>query len=101
MPDWMTNLMRKLQSPSTQVNVQLFLAKLIVNTEEVFRPYARFWLGPLVQLVTRGTAGGPGLHYLAVDIVVTLLSWHTVAIPEVRGRWAGCWSIKAPTGKCT
>ena len=79
MPDWMSSIHRKLQSSSTHINIKLFLAKLIVNAEEVFRPYARFWLSVLVQLVTHGAR----LHYFAVDLVVTMLSWHTVAIPEV------------------
>ncbi len=50
---------------------------------QVFRPYARFWLAPLVQLVTRGELGGDGINYFITDLVVTLLSWHTTAIPEV------------------
>lgn len=110
----------KLGNPSTPLNVRLFIAKLIINTEEVtactvffvheskhrsahcicsfsalnlppclispkqvFHPYARHWLGPLLQLVVSGNNGGEGIHFMVVDIVVTLLSWTSVATPKV------------------
>ena len=49
----------------------------------MFRPWARFWIAPLVQLIVSGKTGCPGIHYFVTDLVVTVLSWHTVAIPEV------------------
>lgn len=50
---------------------------------QVFRPYAKFFLGPLVQLVVCGDNGGEGVHLMVVDIVVTVLSWTSVAKPKV------------------
>ncbi|KAF4089760.1 hypothetical protein AMELA_G00069750 [Ameiurus melas] len=82
LPPWMKFLHGKLNNPSTPLNIRLFIAKLIINTEEVFRPYARHWLGPLLQLVVSGNNGGEGIHFMVVDIVVTLLSWTGVATPK-------------------
>ncbi|XP_069777633.1 DNA-dependent protein kinase catalytic subunit isoform X2 [Narcine bancroftii] len=82
LPSWMKFLHGKLGNPSTALNIRLFIAKLIVNTEEIFQPYAQEWLGPLLQLVVSGNNGGDGIHYMVVEIVVTLLSWSSVATPK-------------------
>ncbi|XP_062849596.1 DNA-dependent protein kinase catalytic subunit [Trichomycterus rosablanca] len=82
LPPWMKFLHGKLMNPSTLLNIRLFIAKLIINTEEVFRPYAKHWLGPLLQLVVSGNNGGEGIHFMVVDIVVTVLSWISVATPK-------------------
>lgn len=79
----MASLHKTFNDSRTHKNTRLFLARLIVNRAKVFQPYARFWLGPLAQLVVGGDSGGVGLHYFVVDIVVTILSWSTVAVLEV------------------
>ncbi|CAI9557295.1 unnamed protein product, partial [Staurois parvus] len=81
LPLWMKFLHTKLGNPSTQLNIRLFISKLIVNSEEVFRPYAKFWIGPMLQLVVSGNNGGTGIHYMVVETVVTLLSWSSIATP--------------------
>lgn len=50
---------------------------------QVFRPYAKFFLGPLMQIIVCGDNGGEGIHFMVVDIVVTVLSWTSVANPKV------------------
>ncbi|XP_044280098.1 DNA-dependent protein kinase catalytic subunit isoform X2 [Varanus komodoensis] len=82
LPPWMKFLHIKLGNPRVPLNIRLFIAKLIVNTEEVFQPYAKWWLGPLLQLVVSGDNGGEGIHYMVVEIVVTLLSWTSIATPK-------------------
>ncbi|KAM6458275.1 DNA-dependent protein kinase catalytic subunit isoform 2-T2 [Liasis olivaceus] len=82
LPPWMKFLHSKLGNSTVPLNIRLFVAKLIVNTEEVFQPYAKWWLGPLLQLVVSGDNGGEGIHYMVVEIVVTLLSWTSVATPK-------------------
>ncbi|XP_030635503.1 DNA-dependent protein kinase catalytic subunit [Chanos chanos] len=82
LPPWMKFLHGKLANPSTALNVRLFIAKLIINAEEVFRPYARHWLGPMLQLVVSGNNGREGIHFMVVDIVVTVLSWTSLATPK-------------------
>ena len=54
------------------------------HAQQVFQPYAKFWLPVLAQLVLSGEHGGEGLHYFIIDVVVTMLSWSTTAILEVR-----------------
>ncbi|XP_066480516.1 DNA-dependent protein kinase catalytic subunit [Tiliqua scincoides] len=82
LPPWMKFLHGKLGNPSVPLNIRLFVAKLIVNTEEVFQPYAKQWIGPLLQLIVSGDNGGEGIHYMVVEIVVTLLSWASIATPK-------------------
>ncbi|KAG8570891.1 hypothetical protein GDO81_011464 [Engystomops pustulosus] len=82
LPPWMAFLHAKLSNPSTTLNIRLFISKLVVNSEEVFRPYAKFWIGPILQLIVSGNNGGTGIHYLVVETVVTLLSWSSVATPH-------------------
>ncbi|XP_048363545.1 DNA-dependent protein kinase catalytic subunit isoform X2 [Sphaerodactylus townsendi] len=82
LPPWMKFLHSKLRNVSVPLNIRLFVAKLIVNTEEVFQPYAKEFLGPLLQLIVSGDNGGEGIHYMVVEVVVTLLSWTSIATPK-------------------
>ncbi|XP_042366176.1 DNA-dependent protein kinase catalytic subunit [Plectropomus leopardus] len=82
LPQWMKFLHIKLANPATPLNIRLFISKLIINTEEVFRPYAKHWLGPLLQIVVSENNGGEGIHFMVVDIVVTVLSWTSLASPK-------------------
>ncbi|XP_028288750.1 DNA-dependent protein kinase catalytic subunit isoform X2 [Parambassis ranga] len=82
LPPWMKFLHGKLSNPATPLNIRLFITKLIINTEEIFRPYAKHWLGPLLQLVVSGKNGGEGIHFMVVDVVVTVLSWTSLASPK-------------------
>jgi len=56
---------------------------------KVFRPYAKFWLCPLLELVlcddfSVGSGDdSAGINYFINDVLVTLLSWHSVAVPPV------------------
>ncbi|CAN9506484.1 unnamed protein product [Ophioblennius macclurei] len=82
LPPWMKFLHGKLANPATPLNIRLFISKLVINTEEVFRPYAKHWLGPLLQLIVSGNNGGEGIHYMVVEVVVTMLSWTSQASPK-------------------
>ncbi|KAM6971354.1 DNA-dependent protein kinase catalytic subunit isoform 1-T1 [Tautogolabrus adspersus] len=82
LPSWMKFLHTKLSNPSTPLNIRLFISKLIINTDEVFRPYAKQWLGPLLQLVVSGNNGGEGIHFMVVEVVVIVLSWTSIANPK-------------------
>ncbi|XP_041824461.1 DNA-dependent protein kinase catalytic subunit [Melanotaenia boesemani] len=82
LPSWMKFLHGKLSNPMTPLNIRLFISKLIINSEEVFRPYAKHWLGPLLQLVVSSNNGGVGIHFMVVDVVVTVLSWTSLATPK-------------------
>ncbi|XP_035828316.1 DNA-dependent protein kinase catalytic subunit [Aplysia californica] len=82
MPAWMPYLHDKMSSPSSHVNTKLFIAKLVINCTKVFQPFAKFWLRPFCQLLFSPEVSGSGVTYFAVDLIVTMVSWHTVAIPE-------------------
>ncbi|XP_072167838.1 DNA-dependent protein kinase catalytic subunit-like [Diadema setosum] len=82
MPTWMSNLQKKLSAAATNVNIKLFIARLVINCQEVFMPYAKFWLAPLMQLVVSGQTGSAGINYMVLDIMVVLLDWSSVAIPQ-------------------
>ncbi|XP_068566169.1 DNA-dependent protein kinase catalytic subunit [Cebidichthys violaceus] len=82
LPPWMKFLHGKLSNPATALNIRLFISKLLINTEEVFRPYAKYWLGPLLQLVVSGNNGGEGIHFMVVEIIVTVLSWTSLVSPK-------------------
>nr|XP_006812077.1 PREDICTED: DNA-dependent protein kinase catalytic subunit-like [Saccoglossus kowalevskii] len=86
LPGYMSYLQKKLSGPSTNPNVKLFIIKLIINAEEVFRPYAKFWLAPLMEWILGGQTGGDGIHYMIGDIVVLMLTWSAIAKPEAGDR---------------
>ena len=54
---------------------------------KVFRPYAKFWLSALLELLLSSefsdNGDSAGINYFINDVLVTLLSWHDVAIPQV------------------
>lgn len=60
----------------------------LCHLSKLFEPYAKFWLTPLMELILRieeaEQPGTEGINYFVVDLVVTLLSWNSTAIPEVR-----------------
>ncbi|KAM7390735.1 hypothetical protein PAMA_008770 [Pampus argenteus] len=58
------------------------MSNITPKVEQVFRPYAKHWLGPLLQLVVSGNNGGDGIHFMVVDVVVTVLSWTSLANPK-------------------
>ena len=86
-------------------NVVLQLSKhwtsVLLLSVQVFRPYAKFWLAPIVHFITVGGAGSE-VNYFVTDLVVTLLSWHTVAIPEVltRSNFVCVFLAEIPTKTC-
>ena len=49
----------------------------------MFEPYASFWLTPLCELIVSGALGYSSLSYFITDIIVTILRWHKIAIPQV------------------
>ncbi|CAB4005561.1 DNA-dependent kinase catalytic subunit-like [Paramuricea clavata] len=82
MPPWMSYLQKKLSDHASQLNIRLFIAKLITNIPEIFEPYAKFWLSPLMELILCPDFMTSELNYYVIDILVTMLSWSAVAIPE-------------------
>uniref|UniRef100_A0A5K3EKX9 4Fe-4S ferredoxin-type domain-containing protein n=1 Tax=Mesocestoides corti TaxID=53468 RepID=A0A5K3EKX9_MESCO len=65
-------------SSATNDNVRAFIAKLVINCTEVFKPFARLWLPVLLAFVTSGAdvlKASASLSSLAVDICLLLGEW--------------------------
>ena len=83
MPAWMICLYRKFSDPLLSFNIKLFLMRVIVHTHSLFKPYARYWLTPIIQLCNQMFENSAdGLNTFIIDTIVILLSWHTHAIPS-------------------
>ncbi|GAB1598867.1 DNA-dependent protein kinase catalytic subunit-like isoform X1, partial [Argonauta hians] len=82
MAPWMCYLHKRFSTPSTHLNIKLFIAKLIVNTAEVFEKYASHWVLPLSQFIISQEIQEYGINYFVVDIIVTIVSWGDYSVPE-------------------
>nr|CAD7397905.1 unnamed protein product [Timema poppensis] len=81
LPGWMDMLKKSLEDEYKHKNAKVFILKLIVNCETVFKPYAKFWLSPIMKAILDRCAG-TDLNYFLTDIIAMLLSWYDVAIPQ-------------------
>ncbi|CAO3576402.1 unnamed protein product [Absidia cylindrospora] len=75
MPLWMAEIHKAFTSHDSSLLQQLFLAKMIINSPEVFERYAQFWLRPLIQLAMRGNEYGQPINYFVQDICVLIIAW--------------------------
>ena len=83
MPPWMICLYKKFHDATVPLNIKPFLMRLVTHTHRLFRPHARFWLTPILQLLNQlFETGGGGLNTFIIDTLVIALSWHSVAIPS-------------------
>ncbi|XP_067118451.1 DNA-dependent protein kinase catalytic subunit-like [Centruroides vittatus] len=100
-PKWLDNLCKKLEDYSVHRNVKLFLTKLFINNAEIFKPYAAFLLQPLINLILNATFGRE-INYFILDLMVVLLSWSSIAIPEDSsiGRHAASGLLEFLMSKC-
>lgn len=83
MPPWMICLYNKFREPTVAWNIRLFLMRLITHTHTIFKPYARYWLSPIIHMCNQMFEKSPdGLNTFLIDTIVVLLSWNTVTIPS-------------------
>ena len=83
MPAWMICMYKKFSDPLLSFNIKLFLMRLIIHTHTIFKPYARYWLTPIIHLCNQMFENSAeGLNTFIIDTIVILLSWHTKAIPS-------------------
>jgi len=47
----MQELLTKANSPSTHLNVKIFILKLLVNNPEVFKVFAQHWIDPIANYI--------------------------------------------------
>ncbi|CAF3651048.1 unnamed protein product [Rotaria socialis] len=83
MPLWMICVYKKFSDPLISFNIKLFLMRLIIHTHTIFKPYARYWLTPIIQMCNQMFENSSeGLNTFIIDTIVILLSWHKQAIPS-------------------
>ena len=49
------------------------------------RKFASHWIAPLVSLYLAGDLDGNEINSMVCDLLATVLSWNSVAIPDVSG----------------
>lgn len=63
-------------------NIRLFMLRIIWNmVDDVFKPYARFMLTPIIKAVA-SYLERYDLNYIITDILEMLMDWHDVAVPS-------------------
>jgi DNA-dependent protein kinase catalytic subunit len=60
---WMSELHKSFTTMANELNVRLFISKLIVNWPVAFEKYAKYWIKPLMNLVMEGTEYGEPMNY--------------------------------------
>ena len=76
-PSWMQSLKSKLIDQKTDANIKLFILRLILNSNEIFQPFAKHFLVDILSLITTETLWPKGqvLNYFSIDLTIMLLSW--------------------------
>ena len=83
MPPWMSFLHKKVADVYTNENVKFFIVRALINTQQVFRAYAKFWYAPLIGLLVNSSLSRHDkMDYYSLDLMVLLLSWHCVSVPQ-------------------
>ena len=77
LPGWMQSLKSKLMDPNTQNNIKLYILRLILNCNEIFEPFARYFLVDILSVITTENLWPRDslLNYFFIDVAVMLLSW--------------------------
>ncbi|GIX68914.1 DNA-dependent protein kinase catalytic subunit [Caerostris extrusa] len=80
-PPWLNCIIQSLEDGKLCENVRLFLGRVVVNNAEILKPYAKFLMDPLLDLIILGIAGF-SLNYYILDIIIALLSWAPDVVPR-------------------
>jgi hypothetical protein len=51
LPSFMQTLLRDFQNEA-HLNVKIFILKMLVNHQELFKPYAKIWLLPICNFIS-------------------------------------------------
>lgn len=68
LPQWMKGIRNVMMSPTTHNNVRIFFGKVIHNTSPVFKPYAKWFLAPIIKLIADGCVGSK-INFFITDLV--------------------------------
>ncbi|KOC69903.1 DNA-dependent protein kinase catalytic subunit [Habropoda laboriosa] len=80
MPKWLKCFLTSITSTRYD-NVRLFMLKVVLNMQTVFKSYVKFFLQPIVY-VTYSYLTGNQLNYIIVDVIEMLIDWQTSSSQE-------------------
>lgn len=86
MPGWMHKMYSVVANSLTELNIRLFLVKVVLNAPELFTLHASAWLEKVVEVVLEATCSGPSsktpeFNYLLRDCChLALGEWKDVAL---------------------
>ena len=66
---------------SGHLNLKIFVLKLLVNNQDLFRPFAAHWFVPICEFVASKNTG-KGFHYFLRDLTTILVLWSDTAKPS-------------------
>ncbi|KAG8036700.1 hypothetical protein G9C98_004022 [Cotesia typhae] len=66
-------------------NAKLFMLKVILNNQKIFRPYAKLFLAQIIDIIILLLDDGP-LNYIITDGLLMLVDWAELAIPDEKLR---------------
>jgi DNA-dependent protein kinase catalytic subunit len=77
MPSWMKEMHKKFTTPTTHMNIKLFMTKIITNKPEVFEAWADQWFKPIAKMMIhlQNDLRLEGLHYFLRDVCICFLKW--------------------------
>ncbi|KAK5649276.1 hypothetical protein RI129_000305 [Pyrocoelia pectoralis] len=81
MPKWLKGIRNVLMS-DVHNNVKIFLVKVIHNSQDIFKYYAKYLYVPIIKAVVDGVFGNC-INFFVNDLVVMLTSWSSIALPTV------------------
>lgn len=85
-PVFMQELAAEVDKESCHLNVRIFILKLLVNNNVMFKPYASMWFEPICKFITQKQTGGKGFHYFLRDLTTLLIQWSDIATPHVASK---------------
>lgn len=63
------------------LNLKIFILKLLVNNQDLFKPFGQFWIKPICELIVSKDTGGKGFHYFLRDLTTLLVLWSETTKP--------------------
>ncbi|KAB0800482.1 hypothetical protein PPYR_06222 [Photinus pyralis] len=79
MPPWLKAVRNVLMS-DVHKNVKIFLIKVIHNSQDTFKYFAKYLYGPIIQAITDCVFGN-SINFFINDMVVMLTSWASITLP--------------------
>lgn len=91
MPSWMQKIFDVVANSLTELNIRLFLVKIVLNVPDLFGLYASVWLEKIIHTVLEATSSiAPGktaeFNYLLRDCCqLALGEWKEVSVASMKG----------------